>query len=61
MTIDDPRHTAASPAVSAGANIKAIQRMLGHKSAAITLDIYADLFADDLDALATRLDEARSP
>jgi integrase len=60
MTIHDLRHTAASLAVSAGANVKAIQRMLGHKSAAMTLDIYADLFDDDLDALATRLDEARS-
>jgi integrase len=29
-----PRHTAASLAVSAGANVKAVQRMLGHASAA---------------------------
>ena len=26
--------------------------MLGHKSAAMTLDVYADLFEDDLDAVA---------
>jgi len=31
--------------------------MLGHASAAMTWDTYADLFADDLDAVADRLDE----
>jgi integrase len=49
-------HTAASLAVSAGANVKAVQRMLGHKSAVMTLDVYAGLFDDDLDALAARMD-----
>jgi len=44
--------------VSAGANVKAIQRMLGHASAAMTLDIYADLFDDDLDVVSARLDDA---
>ena len=56
----DLRHTAASLAVSAGANVKAVQRMLGHASAAMTLDIYAGLFGDDLDAVADRL-EALAP
>nr|WP_196830661.1 site-specific integrase [Frigoribacterium sp. CG_9.8] len=55
VTLHDLRHTAASLAVSAGANVKAVQRMLGHASAAITLDVYADLFDDDLDALAEAL------
>jgi integrase len=55
------RHTAASLAVSAGANVKAVQRMLGHAKASMTLDVYADLFDDDLEAVAERLDEvARS-
>jgi integrase len=53
------RHTAASLAVSAGANVKAVQRMLGHASAAMTLDLYADLFDDDLEAVAERLDILR--
>jgi len=56
----DLRHTAASLAVSAGANVKAVQKMLGHASAAMTLDIYADLFDDDLEAVATALDQARA-
>jgi hypothetical protein len=32
--------------------------MLGHASAAMTLDVYAGLFGDDLDAVADRRDEA---
>jgi integrase len=56
VTIHDLRHTAASLAVSAGANVKAVQRMLGHASAAMTLDVYADLFDDDLDDVADALD-----
>ena len=34
--------------------------MLGHASAAMTLDTYADLFEDDLDNVSERLDAARS-
>lgn len=30
--------------------------MLGHASAAMTLDVYADLFDDDLDAVADAMD-----
>lgn len=59
LTPHDLRHTAASLAVSAGANVKALQRMLGHASAAMTLDRYADLFDDDLDTVASALDAAR--
>lgn len=50
------RHTAASLAIAAGANVKALQRMLGHASAAVTLDVYADLFDEDLDSVSTALD-----
>jgi integrase len=52
------RDAAASLGVSAGANVKAVQRMLGHASAAMTLDVYAGLFDDDLDAVAERLNLA---
>ena len=54
--VHDLRHTAASLAVSAGANVKAVQRMLGHASATLTLDTYTDLFDADLDAVASALD-----
>lgn len=50
------RHTAASLAISAGANVLVVQRMLGHASAAMTLDTYADLFDSDLNAVADSLD-----
>lgn len=56
LTPHDLRHTAASLAIAAGANVKAVQRMLGHSSAAMTLDIYAGLFGDDLDTVAALLD-----
>jgi integrase len=55
VTPHDLRHTAASLAISAGANVKAVQRMLGHASASMTLDTYADLFDDDLDGVAVAL------
>lgn len=61
LTPHDLRHTAASLAVAAGANVKAVQRMLGHKSAAMTLDVYADLFDDDLDSVAVAMNRAAAP
>jgi integrase len=57
LTPHELRHTAASLAVSAGANVKAVQRMLGHASAAMTLDVYSGLFDADLDGVAERLDQ----
>ncbi len=56
ITPHDLRHTAASLAIKAGANVKAVQQMLGHASAAMTLDVYAGLFPDDLDSVAEALD-----
>jgi integrase len=55
ITPHDLRHTCASLAVSAGVNVLALQRMLGHMSAKMTLDTYSDLFDDDLDAVAAAL------
>ena len=52
------RHTCASLAISAGANIKVVQRLLGHKTAALTLDRYGHLYGDDLDAVANAFDAA---
>jgi integrase len=58
ITPHDLRHTAASLAVSVRANVKAVQRMLGHAKASMTLDTYADLFDEDLDEVADRLNDA---
>lgn len=60
VTAHSLRHTAVSLAVSAGANVKAVQRMVGHESASTTLNTYADLFDTDLDGVAAALDTARS-
>jgi integrase len=58
VRIHDLRHTCAALAISAGANVKVLQKLLGHKSAVLTLDRYGHLFPDDLDAVATALDAA---
>ena len=55
VTVHDLRHTAASLAISSGANIKVIQRMLGHASADMTLDVYGHLYESDLDSVAQRM------
>ncbi len=61
VTPHDMRHTCASLAVAAGVNVLALQRMLGHTSAKMTLDTYADLFDDDLDEVAVTLHAQYSP
>ena len=58
MRLHDLRHTCASLAISAGANVKVVQRLLGHKTAVLTLDRYGHLFPDDLDAVADAFDAA---
>ncbi|MEJ6019164.1 tyrosine-type recombinase/integrase [Corynebacterium sp. H113] len=50
------RHVAAGLMVSSGASVKVVQRQLGHASAAMTLDVYADLFDGDLDEVADSMD-----
>lgn len=50
------RHSAASMAIHAGASIKAVQKMLGHKSATLTLDRYGHLYDNELQGVADRLD-----
>lgn len=49
------RHTCASLAISVGANVKAVQGLLGHESATVTLNTYADLFPDDLEGVGDAL------
>lgn len=56
--LHDLRHTCASLAIKSGANVKVVQRLLGHKSAVLTLDRYGHMFPDDLDAVADAFDAA---
>jgi len=61
LRVHDLRHTCASLAIAAGADIKVLQGMLGHASAALTLDRYGHLFPGQAQSVADRLDEmARS-
>lgn len=45
-------------AVAHGANVYALQRMVGHSKSSITLDVYGELWDDSQEQLATKLDEA---
>ena len=56
LRLHDLRHTCASLAIAAGADIKVLQRMLGHTSAAMTLDRYGHLMPGQSEAVADRLD-----
>lgn len=60
LRLHDLRHTCASLAIAAGADIKVLQRMLGHSSAALTLDRYGHLMPGQAQNVADRLDEMAS-
>lgn len=45
-TIHDLRHTAASLLIAAGADVKAVQVILGHSTATMTMDLYGHLFSE---------------
>lgn len=57
LRVHDLRHSAASIAISCGANIKVVQRMLGHEKASVTLDVYGHMYTDDLEQVAAAIDE----
>ena len=57
LRIHDLRSTTASMLISSGANVKVVQKALGHASAAVTLNVYAGLFEADLDSAADPLDK----
>lgn len=42
LRFHDLRHTAASLMIALGTNIKVVKQQLGHKTAAMTPDVYAD-------------------
>jgi integrase len=55
LRLHDLRHTCASLAIAAGADVKVL-RMLGHASAALTLDRYGHLMPGQAETIADRLD-----
>lgn len=56
LTIHDLRHTYASLARSGGADLKWLQKTMGHSSITVTANIYADLYDNELDEVANVLD-----
>ena len=46
-----------SLAISSGASIKAVRRLLGHASAAIAFGMYRGLYDEDLEDLADRVEQ----
>jgi integrase len=55
LHVHDLRHTAASLMILTGATIKDVQKVLGHKSAAMTMDLYGHWWDDALDDVAARM------
>ncbi|WP_430869147.1 tyrosine-type recombinase/integrase [Demequina aurantiaca] len=53
------RHTAASMAIAAGADVKLVQQMLGHADSSETLNTYAHLWPDKIHEVSSVLDAAR--
>jgi integrase len=53
--IHDLRHTAASAWIAKGADVKVVQRILGHQSATMTLDLYGHLWDTSLWDAAKRV------
>jgi integrase len=54
--VHDLRHTYASLARRAGADLRLLQKTMGHASITVTAHIYADLYDDELDDVASALD-----
>lgn len=55
LRVHDLRHTAASVWLAAGADPKVVQRILGHGSAAMTMDLYGHLIDQNLWDAARRI------
>ncbi|GAB84823.1 tyrosine-type recombinase/integrase [Gordonia rubripertincta] len=56
LRVHDLRHTYASLARAAGADLRLLQVAMGHASITVTAHTYADLFDGELDAVADALD-----
>lgn len=56
LTIHDLRHTYASLARASGADLRYVQKTMGHSTPTVTANTYSDLYADELDHVATNLD-----
>jgi integrase len=60
LRVHDLRHTAASIWLSDGADPKVVQRILGHASATMTMDLYGHLIDGNLWTAATQISARRA-
>lgn len=60
MSVHDLRHVAATNAIAAGADVKLVQQMLGHKDATETLNTYAHLWPDRVAEVIAAVDRRRT-
>ncbi len=56
LRVHDFRHTYASLSRRAGADLRLLQKAMGHASSTVTAHTHADLFDDELDNIAAALD-----
>ncbi len=52
------RHTAGSLALSEGASVVTVQKLLGHRNATTTMNVYSHMLPDDFANLAAAMDKA---
>lgn len=60
MSVHDLRHVAATNAIAAGADVKLVQQMLGHKDATETLNTYAHLWPERTGEVMAAVEERRT-
>lgn len=60
MTVHDLRHAAATLAIAAGADVKLVQQMLGHKDANETLNTYAHLWPSKVGEVISLVEARRA-
>jgi integrase len=58
LTPNDLRYLAVSWAISLGANVYDVAKMVGHAKPSITLDVYGELWNEGHERLAERMDAA---
>lgn len=60
LSVHDLRHVAATLSIAAGADVKLVQQMLGHKDANETLNTYAHLWPSKLGEVISLVEERRA-
>lgn len=58
ITIKTLRHTAGSLALQQGASVVTVQKLLGHRNATTTMNVYSHMLPDDFDTLAEKMNAA---